>query len=231
LLTPQGPKAIETFQVGDEILTRLEWEPDAPVLVSQVEARFENVARIWHLHLASGQVIRTTAEHPFYVDGRGWVPAGELRPGDLLVSHDGRRVAVAELYDTGQYERVYNLAIRSFHTYFVCDETWPFSVWAHNSCHQFSLLKRRGIELSDHAMKRLAERMVTRGIREIDVLDAYTYGRLFFDPKYGSYIRYSARTKVAVAVNLPSNGKILTVFEGGISPRWQPVRWRPGILD
>jgi hypothetical protein len=134
LLTPQGPKAIETFQVGDEILTRLEWEPDAPVLVSQVEARFENVARIWHLHLASGQVIRTTAEHPFYVDGRGWVPAGELRPGDLLVSHDGQRVAVAELYDTGTYERVYNLAIRSFHTYFVCDETWPCSVWAHNAC-------------------------------------------------------------------------------------------------
>jgi hypothetical protein len=63
LLTPHGPKAIETFQVGDEILTRLEWELDAPVLVSQVEARFENVARIWHLHLASGQVIRTTAEH------------------------------------------------------------------------------------------------------------------------------------------------------------------------
>jgi hypothetical protein len=104
------------------------------VLVSQVEARFENVARIWHLHLASGQVIRTTAEHPFYVDGRGWVAAGELQPGDLLVSHDGQRVAVAELYDTGTYERVYNLAIRSFHTYFVCDETWPFSVWAHNAC-------------------------------------------------------------------------------------------------
>jgi hypothetical protein len=62
------------------------------------------------------------------------VPAGELRPGDLLVSHDGQRVAVAELYDTGQYERVYNLAIRSFHTYFVCDESWPFSVWAHNAC-------------------------------------------------------------------------------------------------
>jgi hypothetical protein len=68
------------------------------------------------------------------VDGRGWVPAGELRPGDLLVSHDGRRVAVAELYDTGQYECVYNLAIRSFHTYFVCDESWPFTVWAHNAC-------------------------------------------------------------------------------------------------
>jgi hypothetical protein len=54
--------------------------------------------------------------------------------GIVFVGHDGRRVAVAELYDTGQYERVYNLAIRSFHTYFVCDESWPCSVWAHNAC-------------------------------------------------------------------------------------------------
>ena len=62
------------------------------------------------------------------------MPAGELRPGDLLVSHDGRRVAVTELYDTGTYEHVYNLAIRAFHTYFVCDDAWPCSVWAHNAC-------------------------------------------------------------------------------------------------
>jgi hypothetical protein len=63
-----------------------------------------------------------------------WVAAGQLRAGELLVSDDGRRVAVAELYDTGTYERVYNLATRSFHTYFVGDATWPCSIWAHNEC-------------------------------------------------------------------------------------------------
>ena len=82
-------------------------------------------------------------------------------------------------------------------------------------------MESRGIELSYHARQRLAQRMVSRGIREIDVLDAYVYGRLFYDPKHKSYVRYSARTKVAV--NLPSNGVILTIFEGGISPRWQHV--------
>lgn len=92
-------------------------------------------------------------------------------------------------------------------------------------------MESRGIELSYHARQRLAQRMVSRGIREIDVLDAYVYGRLFYDPKHKSYVRYSARTKVAVAVNLPSNGVILTIFEGGISPRWQHVCWRPGILN
>jgi hypothetical protein len=75
------------------------------------------------------------------------VAAGQLRAGELLVSDDGRRVAVAELYDTGTYERVYNLAIRSFHTYFVCDESWPFFVWAHNACDitkDISKIGRRG---------------------------------------------------------------------------------------
>jgi hypothetical protein len=42
------------------------------------KARFEIVARIWHLQLASGQVIRTTAKHPFSVEGRAWDTRGPL---------------------------------------------------------------------------------------------------------------------------------------------------------
>jgi len=37
------------------------------------------------------------------------------------------------VYDTGAEERVYNLRVAEYHTYFVgCDE-WGFSVWAHNA--------------------------------------------------------------------------------------------------
>jgi hypothetical protein len=92
---------------------------------------------------ASGQVIRSTAEHPFYAEGCGWVAAGDLRPGDQLVSHDGQRLAVAEVYDTGTYERVYNLAVAGFHTYFLCDATWPYFVWAHNNCGPGTLGKQQ----------------------------------------------------------------------------------------
>ena len=103
------------------------------MLVSQVEARFENVARIWHLHLASGQVIRTTAEHPFWGRGRGWVAARQLRVGDELRSHDGQWLAVEDVRDTGREEVVYNCRVAEYHTYFVgCDE-WGFSLWAHNA--------------------------------------------------------------------------------------------------
>jgi len=193
-----------------------------------VEEVFRRWGVIWEV-VVSGQVLRTTAEHPFWVRGRGWVAARELRVGDELRSHDGQWVAVEGVRDTGREEVVYNCRVAEYHTYFVGDESWPFSVWAHNTYREFRLLESRGIELSDHARQRLAQRMVSRGIREIDVLDAYVYGRLFYDPKHKSYVRYSARTKVAV--NLPSNGVILTIFEGGISPRWQHVCWRPGILN
>jgi intein/homing endonuclease len=86
------------------------------------------------LHVG-GQVIRTTPEHPFWVQGEGWLPAGQLRVGDLLVGHDGRWVEVEDVLDTGEYETVYNLRIADYHTYFVGTPEWGFSVWAHNqSC-------------------------------------------------------------------------------------------------
>ena len=92
-----------------------------------------------------------------------WVAAGQLRAGELLVSDDGRRVAVAELYDTGTYERVYNLAIRSFHTYFVGDATWPFSVWAHN-VYKIQDGVRRGVAARESGLSRVyAEVFDTEG--------------------------------------------------------------------
>jgi hypothetical protein len=82
----------------------------------------------------AGRVIRTTAEHPFWVVGKDWLPANRLAPGDLLLTPEGEQVAVEQVAQTSQYERVYNLRIAEFQTYFVgCDE-WGFSVWAHNDC-------------------------------------------------------------------------------------------------
>jgi hypothetical protein len=55
-----------------------------------------------------GQSTCTTAEHPFYVDGRGWVRAGELHACDMFTPKAaeliekaglaaGRRVATRRL--------------------------------------------------------------------------------------------------------------------------------------
>jgi hypothetical protein len=48
------------------------------------------------------------------VQGKGWTP-------------------VTDLLDTGAWDTVYNFRIADYHTYFVGDDHWGFSVWAHNA--------------------------------------------------------------------------------------------------
>ncbi|VTR97010.1 polymorphic toxin-type HINT domain-containing protein [Tuwongella immobilis] len=83
--------------------------------------------------MGSGQLFEPTAEHPFWVVGRGWTPVWELTIGDSLTSMSGETVSVEGVHETDRRQTVYNLRVSDFHTYFVgCDE-WGFSVWAHNA--------------------------------------------------------------------------------------------------
>jgi intein/homing endonuclease len=77
----------------------------------------------------AGNIIRTTAEHPFYVADKGWTPAGELAAGDKLATLDGQYVPVTSVRATEEFTQVYNFRIADHHTYFVGDETWAFAVW------------------------------------------------------------------------------------------------------
>ncbi len=49
---------------------------------------------------------------------------------------------IGEVFDTEQWETVYNLRVADFHTYFVGEEAWGFSAWAHN---QYAPLVRPNI--------------------------------------------------------------------------------------
>ena len=133
MLTPDGGKPIESFKENDHLFTRNESDPNGPPVVGTVEKVFVRMARILEIRL-EGQVIGTTAEHPFWVEARkAWTPAVEIRPGDRLLSHDGRWVAVEALEDTGRHETVYNLRVSGSHTYFVGGLAWGFAVWRHNA--------------------------------------------------------------------------------------------------
>jgi hypothetical protein len=116
----------------DLVLSRDEHDPLGLVVAQRVEEVFVREGLIWELRLG-GQVIRTTAEHPFYHETRGWLACHHLQVGDKLLCEDGRFVVLEGIRDTGDWETVYNLRIAEFHTYFVgCDE-WGWAVWAHNA--------------------------------------------------------------------------------------------------
>ena len=119
---------IERFKVGDLILSRDENTPTGPVQVKQVEEVFVRVSPIVQLRV-SGRTISTTIEHPFYVLEKGWQCAAELQDGDRLASHNDVTSVVEAVAETGQVATVYNLRVADYHTYFVGNSEWGFSVW------------------------------------------------------------------------------------------------------
>ncbi len=125
-------REIERLTSDDFVLSRDEFDQFGEIAWKPIESTAEFVAPILHVHV-KGELIRCTTEHPFFVKNWGWVAAKDLEPGDLVNSWDGQWVAVDEVFHTGIEEKVYNITVGEFHTYFVgCDE-WGFSVWVHNA--------------------------------------------------------------------------------------------------
>ncbi len=69
--------------------------------------------------LIYGKKIEATAEHPFYIKGKGWNPAGSLKLGQALVLHNGTTVVVEEVDSRVRLVRVFNFSVANAHNYFV----------------------------------------------------------------------------------------------------------------
>jgi hypothetical protein len=68
---------------------------------------------------ASGETIRTTREHPFWVADKGWVKAGDLRPGSCLWNKEGERLGIDGIRNESWESEVYNLQVAGYSTYYV----------------------------------------------------------------------------------------------------------------
>jgi RHS repeat-associated protein len=132
LLTPAGWKAIEDFVPGDEILTRDEDDPNAPVHAQVVEAVFHRHTSVLKV-VVRGQEVVLTEEHPFFTFRQGWTPARQLVPGELILGLDNKWLEVEAVENTGRHEIVYNMTVRDSHTFFVGKPDWNFALWVHNA--------------------------------------------------------------------------------------------------
>jgi hypothetical protein len=139
LLTEHGWRPVELIEPGERVWSRPEGDRAGEAGWREVEGRLVRTGRVLHLH-AGGLVVRTTPEHPFWVDGTGWVEAGGLVPGERIATLSGSWAEVEEVYDTGKYERVYNLQVADYHTYFVGGPGVD-ALWAHNACVNFVMVE------------------------------------------------------------------------------------------
>jgi hypothetical protein len=148
----EGWREIERITTDDEVLSRDENDPFGPLVWKKVEETFERWGFVHDLEVGepgpvSARRIGTTLEHPFYADGKGWTPAGELAVGDRIPGFDPREsVTVRGVSGTSRYEKVYNLRVAEYHTYFVGDADWAFAVWAHNAYQTHHIATNKSIK-------------------------------------------------------------------------------------
>ena len=130
ILMEDGYKAIETVKAGDKVYAAN--EETGEVSVKEVVRTFVNETNeLVHLQIGDNELI-TTRGHPFFIYGKGFEYAGNLRAGDILVNVNGEKV-VLELVQHEILEapvKVYNFEVEDWHTYFAGEN----EIWVHNMC-------------------------------------------------------------------------------------------------
>ncbi len=119
VLTAAGLVAIENIRAGDLVIST---DPETMVTAQKpvLETYVLQNNRLVHL-CAGGERITTTENHPFYVQERGFVDAGDLQPGNLLRKRDGS-VVLLDSWEVEQLQEpvtVYNFQVEDYHTYYV----------------------------------------------------------------------------------------------------------------
>ena len=120
VLTSEGLTCIEDVEVGDSV-----WAYNSEIGKTELKEVLcvwvKETDKILHVSTSYGETIDTTTNHPFYVEEKGWVAAGDLVVGDTLVTVDGDEVEVTnvELEKLAEPILVYNLDVADFDTYFV----------------------------------------------------------------------------------------------------------------
>ncbi|MDG5488841.1 polymorphic toxin-type HINT domain-containing protein [Sphingomonas sp. BGYR3] len=139
--TPDGFAAIETLKEGDLVLSKNEAtnELGAKPITGLIRPDPKPVFAVM-LDDPNGEreLFHATDDHPWKVEGKGWVETKDLRPGDRIDTADGDDMVLAEVIDTGKVEQTYTLEVADWHTFFVGND----KVWVHNACKK--LIKAAG---------------------------------------------------------------------------------------
>ncbi len=121
----EGLVPIESLEAGD-----LVWSTDTET----GESRLSPVTQLFHREAqrlvrieTSGETFEATEEHPFFIEGEGWILAVDLRPGDRILTRSGKTLTVehVELEDsTGEVFNfeVFNFEVHGDHNYFVSED-------------------------------------------------------------------------------------------------------------
>ncbi len=118
--TERGPRAIETIAVGDLVHARDDLTGETALRrVTRTMVRNEKpLVRVELASSSGNEIVRATAEHPFFVRGRGFTKTSDLEVGDVVEGLDDA-ARVESIASTNELTTVHNLEVEEMHTYFV----------------------------------------------------------------------------------------------------------------
>ena len=115
-------KAIDQIQVGDSVIAKKEGtnetaEAHAVLAISRNSA--EEMVAVYVAKDGITNAIVATHDHAFWVKKKGWLSAGSLKPGAILMDANGNDVVVAGKSVIPEQTPTYNLNVSSASTFFV----------------------------------------------------------------------------------------------------------------
>lgn len=119
ILTAEGLKRIEEIKADDRVFSA-----DTETMMSGYKTVLETFVRrtneIIHIFIENEE-ITTTVDHPFWVNGKGFVPAMNLVIGSELINDKGDIVCVENIRRETNRDgvEVFNFKVEDFHTYYV----------------------------------------------------------------------------------------------------------------
>lgn len=122
----KGQRPIDKVIVGQFVSSRESvWYSEKESLVTNT---FNRIAPAYHALRTEFEVLHVTAEHPLWVQGRGWTPVRDIKAGESLATRNGDTLVLENLLVEGE-QRVFNFSVAETESYFV----GVSEVWAHNS--------------------------------------------------------------------------------------------------
>ncbi len=121
ICTDKGYQAIKEIRKGDDIYSRNEKTKETGL--KKVTKIFKSVANTIHkIWLDGKERIKTTAYHPIFVKGKGWVNAINLQEGNEIETMEGA-AQITRIEKTRHEDPVdvYNLQVEEWETYFVSE--------------------------------------------------------------------------------------------------------------
>lgn len=113
-------KNIEDVEVGESVMTYNE-ESKINEEGTVGDLKQHEVSSVIRLTLDNENIIVTTAEHPFYVEGN-WIKASELQPLDICLKVDGSESIISTVEVLDESHTVYNLlSVSDNHNFYAND--------------------------------------------------------------------------------------------------------------